>query len=236
MQTNNYWKANSEITDIFFDLDHTLWDFDRNSALAFGRVLEENTLGIALEDFLEVYVPVNQRCWKAYREGKINQQELRHQRLQSTFFSLGYPVEDRLLDKLSEDYIRYLPGYNHLLNNANEILSYLESGYRLHIITNGFEEVQDKKLANAGIGSYFIHVINSEMAGEKKPHPAIFEHALRKAGIQAGNAVMIGDDLEADVLGATNAGMHAIHYNTRNKEEYKGIITIRDLLEIKEYL
>ncbi|MBC9796532.1 YjjG family noncanonical pyrimidine nucleotidase [Sinomicrobium weinanense] len=236
MQKNGHWKNNNEITDVFFDLDHTLWDFEKNSALAFSRILEEHSMGITLEDFLKVYVPVNHRCWKEYREGKINQHELRHRRLQSTFSVLEYPVEDRFLDKLSEDYIHYLPENNHLLANAKDILSYLESGYRLHIITNGFEEVQDKKLANAGIGSYFVHVVNSEMAGVKKPHPAIFEYALQKAGIQAGNAVMIGDDLEADVLGAINAGMHAIHYNTRDQEKYEGIVTISDLLEIKEYL
>lgn len=236
MQTNGHWKNNSKITDVFFDLDHTLWDFERNSALAFGRILEENSLGIALEDFLEVYVPVNHRYWKEYREGRISQSDLRFQRLQSTFSTLGHSLEDGLLDKLSNDYIRYLPGYNHLLNHAKEILSYLKLRYKLHIITNGFEEVQDKKLANAGIDIYFIHVVNSEMAGVKKPHPAIFEHALQKAGIQAENAVMVGDDLEADVIGALNTGMQAIHYNTRNEKQGGDVVTISDLLEIKKYL
>ncbi|UGU17115.1 YjjG family noncanonical pyrimidine nucleotidase [Sinomicrobium kalidii] len=236
MSQNNHWKDNSKITDVFFDLDHTLWDFERNSALAFTRILKEYRLGIPPADFLEVYTPVNRQYWKKYREGKITQEELRRQRLHYTFVALGRPVENELVDKLAEDYIRYLPDYNHLFNHTEDILTYLKPRYRLHIITNGFEQVQDKKLANAGIGTYFIHVVNSETAGVKKPHPAIFKHALEKAGTIPQNAVMIGDDLEADVMGAINTGMSAIHYNTRNEMREDGIVTINNLLEIKNYL
>ncbi|MGS2763936.1 YjjG family noncanonical pyrimidine nucleotidase [Sinomicrobium sp. M5D2P9] len=236
MYMKKKWKGNDKVTDIFFDLDHTLWDFEKNSALTFGQILEKHRMGIPLGDFLEVYIPVNRKCWEEYREGRINQLELRRRRLEQTFFALGTQVENNFIDRLSEDYIHYLPQYNHLFDNTMEILSYLKSGYRLHIITNGFDKVQHKKLLNSGIHTYFTHVVNSETAGVKKPDPAIFEHALYKAGIEAINAVMIGDDLEADIHGAMKVGMHAIHYNTRKEKEGKDVITIHDLLEIKEYL
>ncbi|RNL85670.1 noncanonical pyrimidine nucleotidase, YjjG family [Sinomicrobium pectinilyticum] len=230
------WRGNNKITDVFFDLDHTLWDFEKNSALTFGHLLEKHRMGIPLGDFLEVYVPVNRKCWEEYREGRIDQIELRRRRLRETFFTLGASVEHNFIDQLSEDYIRYLTKYNHLFDHTTEILSYLKPGYRLHIITNGFDKVQDKKLFNSGIHTYFTHVVNSETAGVKKPHPAIFEHALQRAGIKAENSVMIGDDFVADIQGAMKVGMHAIHYNTRKERGGEEVITIHDLLEIKKYL
>ncbi|MGS2740454.1 YjjG family noncanonical pyrimidine nucleotidase [Sinomicrobium sp. M5D2P17] len=230
------WKGNNKVTDVFFDLDHTLWDFEKNSALTFGHILEKHRMGIPLGEFLKVYVPVNRKCWEEYREGRIDQMELRRRRLKQTFFTLGTQVEHNFIDQLAEDYILYLTEYNHLFDHTTEILSYLQRGYRLHIITNGFDKVQDKKLQNSGIHTYFTHVVNSETAGVKKPHRAIFEHALQKARVEAENAIMIGDDLEADIQGAMKVGMHAIHYNTRKEREEEGVITIYDLLEIKEYL
>ena len=200
------------ITDIFFDLDHTLWDFEKNSALTFAKILSENSIPVALSDFLEVYVPTNLAYWKLYREEKISKEALRYARLKSVFDRLGMSISDEIIHKLSEEYILYLSSFNHLFPNTIEVLQYLKPKYKLHIITNGFEEIQGKKLRNSNIDSYFEHVINSEMAGVKKPNPIIFELALSKANVAPRNALMIGDSLEADILGARDSGFHALHF------------------------
>ncbi|WP_461532372.1 YjjG family noncanonical pyrimidine nucleotidase [Sinomicrobium sp.] len=224
------------ITDIFFDLDHTLWDFEKNSALAFEYILKIREVEVKSSDFMRVYTPINRDCWKAYRENRITQDELRRSRLERTFSMLGKEVNSELIELLVEDYVVHLTENNHLFQYAKEILQYLKSRYSLHIITNGFEEVQHKKLINSGIAPYFTHVVCSEPSGVKKPDPGIFHYALQQAGITAANAVMIGDDLEADIYGAQRVGMKAIHYNTREEKSEEDILTINNLLEIKHHL
>lgn len=226
----------NKVTDVFFDLDHTLWDFERNSALTFERILRANDIGVALSDFLEVYVPANLAFWKLYREERITKEELRYQRLKSVFDDLGYSIADDLIHILSEEYIQYLSSYNHLFPNTIEILDYLRPRYKLHIITNGFQEIQDKKLRNSKIDGYFDQVINSEMAGVKKPNPIIFELALKNAGAIAEKSLMIGDSLEADILGAKAAGFHTLHFNGHNEPPHDLSQIIHDLSEIKTLL
>ncbi len=225
-----------EITDVFFDLDHTLWDFEKNSALTFKKILVENNIAVELNDFLEVYVPTNHQFWKLYREDKITKEQLRYQRLKSVFDALKLVVSDERIHKLSEEYIQYLSSFNYLFPHSIEILSYLKSKYRLHIITNGFHKVQKEKLSNAGIDMYFDLVIDSEMAGVKKPNPKIFNLAINSAKVQANQAIMIGDSLEADILGAKNVGMHALHFNTHSEELHDICPIIDDLSEIKMFL
>jgi len=224
------------VTDIFFDLDHTLWDFEKNSALTFEKILSENGIPVDLRDFLEVYVPANLAFWKLYREEKITKEALRYQRLKSVFDKLGLSVVDEMIHKLSEEYILYLSSYNHLFPNTIEILEYLKPKYRLHIITNGFQEIQGKKLRNSNIDSYFEHVIDSEMAGVKKPNPIIFELALHKANVASRNALMIGDSLEADILGAKDSGLHTLHFNAHNEPSHELCPMIHNLGEIKTFL
>lgn len=224
------------ITDVFFDLDHTLWDFEKNSALTFEKILTENNISIHLSDFLEVYVPANFAFWKLYREEKITKEELRYQRLKSVFDKLGLSVADHMIDKISEEYILYLSSHNHLFKNAVEILEYLKPKYKLHIITNGFQEIQTKKLRNSKIDSYFEHVIDSEMAGVKKPNPIIFELALNLAEVSPQNALMIGDSVEADIMGAQTSGLHTIHFRAHNEPLHNLCPIIQDLSEIKIYL
>lgn len=224
------------ITDVFFDLDHTLWDFEKNSALTFEKILSENNIPVGLPDFLKVYVPANFAFWKLYREEKITKEALRYQRLKSVFDKLGISVEDEMIHKLSEEYILYLSSYNHLFPNTIEILEYLKPKYKLHIITNGFEEIQEKKLRNANINSYFEQVINSEMAGVKKPNPIIFELALTKANVSSSSSLMIGDSLEADILGAKDSGFHTLHFNAHNEPFHDFCPMIRNLSEIKTFL
>ena len=224
------------LTDIFFDLDHTLWDFEKNSALTFSKIFRKHNLDINLDDFLQVYIPTNLNYWKLYREEKIKKSELRYQRLKTTFDAIGVPIQDSTIDKLAVSYIEYLSSFNHPVPHTTSILEYLESKYRLHIITNGFQEIQEKKLRNSNIYHFFDQIIDSEMAGVKKPNPLIFNLALERAGVMAKNAVMIGDSLEADVLGARAVGLQTIHFNVHNEPDHEHGEMIQDLREIKSYL
>lgn len=224
------------VTDVFFDLDHTLWDFEKNSALTFEKILVEHNIDIELAKFLDVYVPANLVFWKLYREEKISKKDLRYQRLKTVFDKLSYRVSDETILSLSEEYINHLSSYNNLFPKTVEVLEYLKPRYRLHIITNGFQEIQDKKLKNSGIYSFFDEVINSEMAGVKKPNPIIFELALKRAKVTPEKSIMIGDSLEADVLGAKGVGLHALHFNAHNEPIHEHCPMIQELWEIKTYL
>ena len=224
------------ITDVFFDLDHTLWDFEKNSALTFEKILAESKIEVDLNDFLKEYVPANYAFWKLYREEKISKSELRYQRLKSVFDTLGHSVPDDMIDHLADEYIGHLSSYEHLFPGTMELLNYLKPKYRLHIITNGFQEIQDKKLRNSKIDGYFEVVVNSEMAGVKKPNPIIFELALHTARTLPDQSLMIGDSLEADIQGALNVGMHALHFNSDNGPRHEFCDMIHELSEIKTYL
>lgn len=224
------------ITDVFFDLDHTLWDFEKNSALTFEKIFQENNVSVKLEDFLEVYVPINLEYWKLYRENRIEKSELRFQRLRRTFDAVGTTVSDNLIHDLSLEYIAHLPSFTHLMPHTVTVLEYLLPKYRLHIITNGFQEVQEKKLKGSNIHHFFDQIINSEMAGVKKPHPYIFELALNKANVDPVHTLMIGDSFEADILGAKTARMQVLHFNSNKESDHGECHTINNLIEIKNIL
>ncbi|MCO6174299.1 YjjG family noncanonical pyrimidine nucleotidase [Flavobacterium sp. NRK F10] len=221
---------------LFFDLDHTLWDFDRNSAAAFDVIFKEHGFDFSTEEFLKHYVPRNQYYWKLYQVNKVSHEDLRYYRLKDVFDVLGVDVSREIIHQLSEDYISHLPNSNHLFDGAIEVLEYLQPHYNLHIITNGFHFVQDKKLRNANIEHFFQTVTNSEMAGEKKPHPIIFEHALSLANADKQESIMIGDSLEADVEGAINFGMDAIFFNAEKIATSQPVYQINHLLELKNIL
>ncbi len=224
------------ITDVFFDLDHTLWDFERNSALTYADLFREFDIKVSLDAFLGHYVPLNLYYWKAFREGRIDKESLRYERLKTVFERLEYTVSDQEIHRISEAYIEQLSSHTHLVPNSLEILKYLKGRYRLHIITNGFEDVQNRKLRNSRIDSYFTEVVNSDRAGAKKPHPQIFRTALEAAGISPGAGVMIGDSLEADIQGARAVGLQAVHFNAQGKSNHGLCPEITDLLEIKSIL
>lgn len=224
------------ITDVFFDLDHTLWDFDKNSALTFEKIFKKHEVSVSLNDFLEVYEPINLNYWKLYREERIDKASLRYGRLKNTFDEISVSITDELINLLSVDYITHLSDNNHLFDGTFEILDYLQSKYNLHIITNGFHEVQHNKLRNSNIENYFKTVTNSEMVGVKKPNPKIFNHALALAQVSPENSMMIGDNWEADILGAINLGIDAICFNVHGTELDTNIKQISNLLELKTYL
>ena len=227
---------NNSVTDIFFDLDHTLWDFEKNSRMTLSMIFHENDVNVNLDEFLVHYVPLNLEYWKLYREERISKTELRYQRLRRTFEALQYEVEDELINDLSEQYIQHLSSFNNLVPKTKEILEYLKPKYRLHIITNGFQEIQEKKLKKANIIGYFDQVVNSEMAGAKKPNPKIFQLALQMARVTPEKSMMIGDNIEADILGAQAVGFQTLHFNAHNDPAHEFCQMIHDLGEIKSYL
>jgi putative hydrolase of the HAD superfamily len=225
------------IKDVFFDLDHTLWDFEYNSRQSFVRIFRENNVAVEIDDFLRVYQPINERFWKDYREDKVSKKDLRYGRLKMSFDALSMSVSDAQINQLSEDYIRVLGLQNKLFPDTENILTYLrDKGYRLHIITNGFEEVQWKKCVSSGIETYFEEFVSSESVGFKKPKPIVFEEALRRAGAKANSSVMIGDNQEADIQGALNVGMKIIFCNFDQQINRGGYLEVNSLKEIKELL
>ena len=221
---------------VFFDLDHTLWDFDKNSKLAFKKILKQNAIEVDLEHFFKYYAPINLKYWKLYREEKIDQTKLRYNRLKETFEGLSMAISDKKINQLSQDYITHLTQFNYLLSGTYEILEYLKPKYKLHIITNGVQKIQDEKLKKSKLTNYFHTVTNSEMAGVKKPNPIIFNMALGLANANPETSIMIGDSFEADIQGALNVGMAAICYNYHNTSLAKNIKSIHHLLELKNIL
>jgi len=221
---------------VFFDLDHTLWDFEKNSALAFEELLPKFGIAVDAAQFNALFSPINVKYWKLFRDGEITQAQLRYGRLKDVFTALNYDVDDELIAKVSQEYVRLLPTNNHLYEGAIEILEYLKPNYSLHIITNGFHEVQALKMKSANIDHYFKTITNSEMAGCKKPDPAIFEFALTAANAQKSHSIMIGDCIEADVQGALNCGIDAIYFNEHHLETQPQITQVNHLLELKKLL
>ncbi|MFN3907957.1 MAG: YjjG family noncanonical pyrimidine nucleotidase [Flavobacterium sp.] len=221
---------------LFFDLDHTLWDFEKNSALAYERIFEERKLPLHLPKFLEVYIPTNLKYWKLYREEKISQEDLRFHRLKEVFDALNFTsITKNEVMEIAHDYIAYLPTYNYLYEGAMEILEYLQPNYHLHIITNGFAEVQHRKIQQSGLEHYFKTVTNSETAGVKKPNPQIFQTALQLAQANLSESIMIGDSLEADIEGAQNFGLDTIYFNEFQIPHQNPTPQVFHLLELKEW-
>lgn len=226
-----------KIQHVFFDLDHTLWDFEKNSDLTFHKVFDKQQVQVNLQDFLTVYKPLNREFWKLYREEKISKEALRYQRLKKAFDAVNYTISDALIDTIAIEYIDFLPHFNHLFDHTFEVLDYLKPKYQLHIITNGFEEIQTKKMQSSNIHHYFDKIITSESVGVKKPNPKVFQHAMEITNARKDNSIMIGDSVEADIEGALQVGMKAIHCNFEGEQIVpKNFKSITSLLEIKQYL
>jgi len=224
------------ITDIFFDLDHTLWDFDKNSEITYKIIFDELKIEVSLIQFLRAYTTINKNLWKLFREEKIDKETLRYKRLKDTFTEISMNVSDEILFKIADQYIYHLSKQTHLLDGTIKLLEYLKPKYTLHIITNGFAEVQEGKLNNTNLASYFDVVVNSEMAGVKKPNPIIFETALSMANVSKTTSLMIGDSLEADVLGALSFGIDAICYNYHKEDLPSHVKYVNHLEELMHIL
>jgi putative hydrolase of the HAD superfamily len=224
------------VRHVFFDLDHTLWDFETNSDKTFAYIFERNRVAVDLESFTETYRPINRKYWKLFREDKVSKTDLRYSRLREAFDALDFEAGDDLIHTLSEEYIAYLSLNNQLFAHALEVLEYLRKKYSLHIITNGFEEVQHRKLASSRLEPYFEHVVTSENVGVKKPDPRIFQYAMEKAEARPIESIMIGDNYEADIQGALNVGMRAIMCEFNGELPREDVTTVKTLLELKEHL
>jgi putative hydrolase of the HAD superfamily len=221
---------------IFFDLDHTIWDFDKNAEETLHELYiihKLNDIGLTSADvFIETYTQNNHRLWREYHLGNITKETLREARFKQTFLDLGVHP-DVIPNGFEDEYVKLCPTKTNLFPNAHETLGYLQSKYTLHLISNGFKESQDIKINGADIGKYFTHVIISEIAGANKPDPIIFQFAIDAAGTTKHESLMIGDSLEADVLGALNFGMDAIFFNPFNTSKPDNVpVQIKDLKEL----
>jgi len=227
-----------KITDVYFDLGHTLWDFEANSKSAFEKTLKKHKIPVCINDFLKIYEPINHRFWEDYSKGLKTKEEVKYNRLKLTFKHLQIPITTNRIKILANEYLNFLKKEKNLIEGTVEILNYLKDRYNLHILTNGFKEIQIEKMKNSGISHFFKHCISSEEAGNLKPHPSVFKYALKRAKTFPHQSVMIGDNLKSDILGARNVGMHVIHYDPlcHNNIDFKIIPKVKVLLEIKDIL
>jgi len=210
------------IKHIFFDLDHTIWDFDRNAQETLTDLYHEYGLAelglTSCETFIETYTENNQLLWSAYHLGQISKETLRAERFHKTFIQLGIAPE-RVPHEFEADYVRISPTKRNLFEGSERVLGYLQKKYTLHIISNGFKETTLTKMNLCNLNPYFSNVFISEDVGVNKPDKAIFEFALQKAGAKKQESIMIGDSLEADIRGAQDFGIKAIFFNPLNKEK-----------------
>jgi putative hydrolase of the HAD superfamily len=224
---------------LFFDLDHTLWDFDANSRLTLEEIYISFDLELkgvhSFELFYKNYLEHNEKLWARYRNGTIKSDELRWKRMALSL--LDFKIGDESLAKeMGTVFLEGLPNRNLVFPDALETLGYLrDKGYQLHLITNGFEVTQHHKLRNSGLDRFFIEVITSEGSNSLKPHKEIFDYALQKANAETADCIMIGDSIEADIIGAINAGMDQVFVNHLNiKTDVKPTFTVYSLKELQE--
>jgi len=201
---------------IFFDLDRTLYDFDKSSYQTFEELYKVFTLkerGVtSIEKFYDTYTKINTELWEKYRKGEMEKAFLNVHRFYLTFMEFGIE-NNTLAEKFANQYLALAPLKQTLFPGAIEVLESLKGRYNLHIITNGFEEVQETKIEANGLKKFFKTITTSEEAGVKKPSEGIFLFAFEKANARADESIMIGDDFEVDILGAKNVGMDQIFFN-----------------------
>jgi putative hydrolase of the HAD superfamily len=230
-------SADMKYKHLFFDLDHTLWDFETNSKATLRDVYDKHQLSRLTTDFdafADRYSYHNKRLWDRYHHGYITQQDLRWKRIWLTLVDFKEGSE-KLAKELAIEYLSILPNKTALFPYTNEIIQYLlDKGYKLHLITNGFEEVQLSKLRNSKIDAHFHHIITSEKAMTLKPHKAIFDYALKLAEATHSESIMIGDNLDADIKGAMDAGLDTVFVNHINeKTDLEPTYTIYHLKELE---
>lgn len=224
---------------IFFDLDRTLWDFEQNMRITLTEIFENHQLNKAIPDaetFIDTFVNHNNRLWASYQRGEMKKEVLRYKRFEVTLKDFG--IKDKVLASvIGEEYINESPKKTALIPYTIEVLDYLKEKYCLHIITNGFNEVQFTKLRLCGIEKYFDKVVTSEISGYHKPRPEAFGYPLSSANAKKHESIMVGDDIEADIIGARQFGIHQIYFNPESTP-HNEIITheVDSLLKITEIL
>lgn len=230
-----------KIQHIFFDLDNTLWDHRRNAYLTIKQLFEKEEIalkyGIDFEEFHSVYHEINEKLWEDIRDGIIDKEYLRKHRFYDTF--RHFNVDDEQLSMYFEEhFLDKILNHNELVEGATYILDYLKAkNYTLHIISNGFKEVTERKCILSGIDQYFQTITSADTVGVRKPRPEIFEYSLKLAEASKAESILIGDDWIADVVGAQNFGMDVIFFNVlKETRQEEGLKVIQHLLQIKEFL
>jgi len=227
------------IKHIFFDLDHTLWDFEKNSEEALQEIItkcqKDCGFNFTLQEFLDIYKPLNEIMWELYRDNKISKEDLRIRRFGDALLQFGI-TDLKIAEHIADEYVKISPRKTNLFPHTMDALEYLSKKYELHIITNGFEEIQSTKLKTSKIDVFFNKVITSEAIGFKKPHPSIFSYALESANATYSESLMIGDNYDADILGAINSNIPAIYFNINLKdrlpENVKQITSLKELTNL----
>ena len=225
---------------LFFDLDHTLWDFERNADETLRTLFDRHDLGrhgtFTVEQFVARYQDVNHALWRLYQANKITQTQLRATRFVRTLTRLGVPEAEVPAD-ISAHFTELLPQKKAVFPHTHETLAYLQTKYELHLITNGFNDIQSLKMESSDLTKYFGQIITSEHSGCLKPDPQMFAHALQAAGATAQESLMVGDNLECDVLGAYNAGIDQVYFNpARRGHRMQITYEIASLDELRGFL
>jgi len=200
---------------LFFDLDNTLWDFRANAHEAFHDVFIELGLNSKIPDFnrfLAVYEHFNEQLWSEYRKGKVKKDVMRAERMILTFKEMG--IDDpEIAQRVGEIYVRIVPQKTNVFPQVHETLAYLSGKYKLYILTNGFAEIQIQKIQNSGLQPFFSKLFMAEMVGYQKPDRRFFEYAIKSVHAHKSESLMIGDDPDADILGAAHAGIDQVFFN-----------------------
>ena len=226
--------------NLLIDLDDTLWDIHQNGKECLQEIYHDykyNNYYPTFDDYYNVYMPGNNRLWAQYRQGKIKKDELIVERFL-------FPVRDFGIDdpvyakKLSDDFLERTTRKTLLIDGTIDLLEYLKPKYRMHILSNGFREVQYKKIKNSGLKGYFDKIILSEDAEINKPHPDMFNYALMNTNSRRDQTLMIGDSWDADIVGAYNSKIDQIWFNPAGDEPagFEPTHTVKHLSEIKEIL
>jgi putative hydrolase of the HAD superfamily len=205
------------IRHLIFDLDHTLWDFEKNAEEAIEHVLKIHAAQLPKQlnfsAFFAVFSPINQKLWEQLDRGQISHEYLRRQRFKLSLEALDISISEDLSFELNLSFLDLLPNKAHLMPGALNMLRQVQGKYGLHILSNGYLTIQEKKMRSAGIWHFFQAIICSDSTGFRKPDPEIFQHLLTQIGASAKDCLMLGDNYLADIGGASGAGMKAIHYD-----------------------
>lgn len=226
---------------LFFDLDHTLWDTDRNAEESLSEIFEELNLSQkGVPDFYTFHIQYkqhNERLWGLYSDNKVGKDAVRLHRFVHTLQDFDIH-DDAIANSLADAFVMRTPHKQYLIPGTIELLEALHTKFSLNIITNGFKEAQHVKMNSSGLIKYFDTVFVSEEVGIHKPDPKIFHHAMQHSGAKKmEDCMMIGDTFQTDVYGALNAGMTAVHFAPHGKEKHNApVITIRSLMELLEHV
>ncbi|MDD2327333.1 MAG: YjjG family noncanonical pyrimidine nucleotidase [bacterium] len=226
--------------NLFIDLDDTLWDIHHNGRECLEEIYHDyhyRNYYPTFQEYYNVYMPGNHRLWAMYRQGEIRKEELIVERFLAPVRPFGI-TDPSYAKRLSDDFLERTTRKTRLIEGTLELLDYLRPKYRMFILSNGFREVQHKKIENSGLKPYFEKIFLSEDAGTNKPHPDMFTYALKNSNSRRNQTVMIGDSWDADIAGARNSRIDQIWFNPGSlpPQGFQPTYTVQDLAGIREIL